>query len=132
MVYVSNFPTLAPGKFAVKNVPSKNAPLHERSLINIAESTDAFRIEMALPGLEKSDVNLVIEDSLLLVQAKKSFELPEGFEYNRKELTGYAIERKFELSDVIHTEGIQAEMKNGLLVVSLPKKAPRTFQIEIA
>lgn len=132
MVYVSNFPTFAPSKFAVNNVPAVNGNLNHRSLTNVAESADAFRLEMALPGLEKSAISLAIEKNVLVIQAKKSFELPEGFTYNRKELSGYEIERKFELSDLVDREAIKAEMKDGLLVVTLPKKAPQTYQIEIA
>ena len=131
MVYVSNFPVLAPTKYAVKSVVHKNGGLHERSFVNIAESTEAFRIEMALPGLDKTAISLTIESGILVIHAKKAFELPEGFDYKRKELNGYDLERRFELSDLGEASQIRAEMQDGLLVVTLPKKAPQAFKVEI-
>lgn len=132
MVYVSNFPTYAPVRSAVKNIVNKGSDSHVRALVNILESDDAFRIEMALPGLEKTDISLTIESGLLVVHAKKTFDLPEGYAYKRKELAGYDLERKFELSDLIDHSQIRAEMHHGLLVIVLPKKAPQAFKVEIA
>lgn len=132
MVYVSNFPVQAPVRYAVKHVENKRSDLQVRSLVNIAEGADAFRIEMSLPGLEKTDISLTIESGLLVVHAKKAFDIPEGYTYKRKELAGYDLERKFELSDLIDTTQIRAEMHHGLLVITLPKKASQAFKVEIA
>lgn len=131
MVYVSNFPIHAPARYAAKNVGNKRSDLQERSLVNVAEGVDAFRIEMALPGLEKTDISLTIESGLLVIHAKKAFDLPEGYAYKRKELAGYDLVRKFELSDLIDIAQIRAEMHHGLLVITLPKKVQQAFKVEI-
>lgn len=92
--------------------------------VNISESNDKFSIDLAAPGLQKGDFNLVVDNDQLIVSASKenNKEQSEEGKWTRKEFNFTSFKRSFHLSDVIDTENIHAEYIDGILKVTLPKK----------
>lgn len=103
--------------------------------VNIAELPEAILLELAAPGLEKTDFNIKIEKDQLRISAAKETTKESTEKVKRSEFSYHKFERTFQLPDTIATGQISAEYKNGILKVTLPKKEearempPRTVEI---
>lgn len=90
---------------------------------NIKETEKNFIIELAVPGKQKSDFNIHIEDQLLTISSeKKQEEKIENEKYTRREFVFHAFSRSFTLPDTINQEQVKAAYENGILSIELPKK----------
>ncbi|MBQ1464306.1 MAG: Hsp20/alpha crystallin family protein [Ruminococcus sp.] len=91
---------------------------------DIIEAEDKYILEAELPGFEKDEIKLDINGDLLVITAEHKTEAnAEEVKYIRRERTKGAYKRSFDISDV-DAEGIDAEYKNGILAITLPKKKP--------
>lgn len=103
--------------------------LYTNPSVNIKESDDSFHIELAAPGLEKSDFNIMLDANHLIVSADKKEDAKDEDahdSYTRREYRFTKFERKFPLPTTINRESIDAVYKNGILMVTLAKKAEQT------
>lgn len=100
---------------------------------DIYESEDALTVVLEMPGVDKGNVDVRIEDGVLNVEGRPDFSkyqnlLPIYTEYN---IGHYA--RSFRLSSKIDSTKIGAEMNDGVLSLVLPKveeAKPRTIQVK--
>jgi HSP20 family protein len=100
---------------------------------DIYESEDALTVVLEMPGVDKDDVAVRIEDGVLNVEGRLDFSkyqnlVPIYTEYN---IGNYA--RSFRLSAKIDQSKIAAEMNDGVLSLLLPKveeAKPRTIQVK--
>ena len=104
---------------------------------DIKDEGDKFVLEAEMPGFDKSDIKINIDGNSLTLCAERSESAEEkGGEnhgYIRRERSYGAYERSFNISNIT-ADKIEAEYKNGLLVVDLPKKSaqvPQTKTIDI-
>ncbi len=89
---------------------------------NIIETNENFRIEIAAPGFDKSDFNIHLENDNLNISKEAEKESAENNEkFSRKEYSYNSFKRTFVLSKNIDTNSINAEYKDGILKVILPK-----------
>lgn len=103
---------------------------------NIIERDTEFLIEMAIPGYQKKDIVIDIDDKLLKISSKKESESNDGDQYLKQEFHLKKFERSFELPEhVVDTDKIKAKYTNGVLSVVIPKmetawtKPPREISI---
>lgn len=91
--------------------------------IDVREEDDAYEISAELPGLEDKDLELSIAEGTLVLRGEKSsdHEAKEG-QYFRQERTYGRFERAFHLPDGVEADKIEAQFKNGVLAIHLPKK----------
>ncbi len=91
--------------------------------VNVVETKEAYRVDVAAPGLEKSDFHLEIDKDILTISARKenTQEVKEDH-YTRREFNYASFKRSFTLPEHIDTAGIKAAYTNGVLSVTLPKK----------
>lgn len=87
---------------------------------NIYEAGDEYKIEMALPGIAKKDININYENGLLKVSVENEKESGAG--YDRHEFNYHGTERVFKTGETVDTDHISAKLENGVLTLSLPKK----------
>ena len=100
---------------------------------NIAETDKDFRIELAVPGFQKSDFNIELDENLLVLSLEKNGNPEDNQEYVLKEYDFNDFRRSFRLSDKVKKEDISAKYKNGVLTVFIPKKEQFTNRsIEIS
>ena len=93
-------------------------------LINLEEDADNLYLTAELPGLSGQDVDLSVEgDSLTLRGERKIPEAGEKVNYHRREREAGVFRRVIALPVKVDTEQVGAEMKNGILEVTLPKAA---------
>jgi HSP20 family protein len=91
--------------------------------VNIRENENLFELEIASPGLEKTDFNLNLDKNILTISTEKKDETKEeNSKYIRKEFNYKAFKRSFTLDDKIDAANISAKYENGILKVQLPKK----------
>ena len=91
---------------------------------DIIEAEDKYILEAELPGFEKDEIKLDINGDLLVITAEhKTEENAEEIKYIRRERNKGSYKRSFDISDV-DAENIDAEYKNGILAITLPKKKP--------
>ena len=90
--------------------------------VNITEDRDNFNIKMELPGLTKEDIKLSVENNVLSVSGSKKEETKtEDKNVIVNELFYGEFSRNFNLSKDIKIEAIDAEFKDGILNITLPK-----------
>ncbi len=91
--------------------------------VNVIETEDDYRLEVAAPGLGKEDFDVNIEDSSLTISAEVKKEEEETTEkYTRREFNYSAFKRSFNLPDTVNAENIAAAYENGVLTLTLPKR----------
>ncbi|MEZ4909561.1 MAG: Hsp20/alpha crystallin family protein [Saprospiraceae bacterium] len=91
--------------------------------VNIIEKGDAFVLELAAPGLEKSDFNIQVDKSQLTISVEKEVKTEEGDgKWTRKEFNYSKFSKTFTLSDKVNPESVSAEYDNGILTVTINKK----------
>ena len=90
---------------------------------DIKEGKNNYIVEVDLPGFEKENINLKLNDGYLEISAKvsKNNDDSEG-KYVRKERFYGECSRSFYIGDEITEEDIKAEFKNGILKIDIPKK----------
>jgi len=88
---------------------------------DIYETEDALTVVLEMPGVEKKDVNVNIESDVLRVDGQIDFSKYENLDpvYSEYNVGHYA--RAFTLSDKIDQDGINAELDNGVLTLTLKK-----------
>lgn len=91
--------------------------------VNIKETADAFMVEMAVPGLKKSDFHIDIDNQLLSISTEMREEDEAKDEYYTRREFGYAsFKRSFTLPESVNEDKINASYKEGILSIYLPKK----------
>ena len=92
---------------------------------DIYEKDGAYHLEMDIPGFDKKDVQIEVDDNdYLTITAEKNTEDNEEDEkknYIRKERSYGKYQRSFYVGGV-DKENIQANFENGILKISMPKK----------
>lgn len=91
--------------------------------VNIIETKSDFRIEVAAPGLEKSDFTIKVEEDTLIISAGKEIKKETDDEkYVRREFSFNSFKRAFNLPETVDAENVTATHAEGVLTVSIPKK----------
>ncbi|MBI5542933.1 MAG: Hsp20/alpha crystallin family protein [Deltaproteobacteria bacterium] len=103
------------------------ATTHARSAdwprVDIYEDKDEIVLRAELPGMERKDVELLIEDRTLTIRGERKLEHEDKREhYLRLEGTYGVFNRYFTLPTSIDSEKIRAEMHNGVMHVHVPKR----------
>ena len=91
---------------------------------DVAESEDAYTVEMNLPGVKKENVKIELKDGYLIVNASTKSETTEEdkkTKYIRKERYSGSGSRTFYVGEDVKQEDIKAKFENGILSLSVPK-----------
>ena len=101
--------------------------------VDVVEHKDNYTLRADLPGVSKDDVKLSLENQVLSLSGEKRRDKETKEESYRLRETSYGkFERRFRLSDDVDSKNIQANFKDGILEVSLPKsKEARAKEISI-
>ena len=95
--------------------------------VDVRERKDAYVLDMDLPGLDEKDVELTLEKGNLTIASVKKEQAEnktaEKTEYLIRERKNLNFSRRFALPENVDTENVSAAFKNGVLTVTLPKKA---------
>ena len=103
---------------------------------NIRETADAYYVDMAVPGMKKTDFDINLENQVLSISAELKEENEEvNDDYTRREFGYSSFKRSFNLPETIEESKIKAKYNDGILNVELPKKEeakqkpPKTIKV---
>lgn len=116
----SLFPSLLNEFFNSENNVHNSEELYFNPSANITEGAEDFTIELALPGWEKKNVNINIDNDRLTISGK--LENPEPRNYLRQEFGGTHFEKTFHLPETVQGDKISARLENGILRLAVPKR----------
>ena len=104
--------------------------------VNIHETNEGYHVELNVPGRNKEDFKINVENGLLTISFEKQEEV-ENKDYKtiRREFSHTSFKRSFSLDEKVNAENIQAKYDNGILKLFLPKKeevktAPKQITIQ--
>ena len=91
--------------------------------VNITDKPASYGVELMVPGFEKADFNIKLDNNTLTVSTeKKEVAAVENEKSIRKEFALKTFKRSFTVNEKIDTENISAKYENGILKLELPKK----------
>jgi HSP20 family protein len=97
-----------------------------QSLLTLRDSGKELVLSAELPGLSDKDIELTIERGTLSLRAERKPAVPEGYKPLRNERAHVRFAETIELPADIDEEAVSATLKDGMLVVTLPKAAAAT------
>ena len=91
--------------------------------VDIYENKDQIVLEAELPGMNREDFDITIENNVITVRGERRFEKKdEADSYHRVERSYGSFTRSFTLPQTVSSDGATAEYRNGVLRVTLPKR----------
>lgn len=103
--------------------------------VNIWESPDALMVEAELPGITSDQVDMSVVGKELTLKVNRAEPQQEGVTYHRRERPTGEFTRVLRLPTEVDADHVQAELRNGVLTITLPKAEaarPRKIQIQSA
>lgn len=109
--------------------------------VNVAETGDSFKVEVALPGTESKNVSVEVAQGFVTISGERKEEKEEkdskGGNFLRQEISYGSFSRTMALPDAADCDKAKAVFRNGILTVTVPKKAgavqnPRKIDIKEA
>jgi HSP20 family protein len=101
--------------------------------VDIFETNDVYYVNVNMPGVSKDNVKIKVEDDSLVVMGRINYEEAKNRKYVLKETRFGNYYRKFNISNSIDIQKIDAKLDNGTMVVTLPKHdrvKPRSIEIK--
>lgn len=91
--------------------------------IDVVEGSGEFTVTCELPGIEQNEVDVSIASNVLTIKGEKKEkkETKDG-KYYKKEIRNGSFQRTLSLPSSVNAEKIKAEMKDGMLAITLPKR----------
>ncbi len=102
---------------------------------DIKENYSDYLMDVELPGYEKKDISVSLEEGYVTVKAEKCAECEEGGKHNyiRRERSS-SCSRSYYVGEDVKEDEIKAKYENGVLIITVPKaepKKPNTHTISI-
>ena len=115
----SNFPDIT------KSVGVKPFQGSAYPKVNVYEYDDKVGVVAEIPGLDKKDLSIDVEDGTLTIAGDKHGLFDDkGAKVIRRELKHSSFKRQFELGELLDGDKIKASFKDGLLSIEIPKIEP--------
>lgn len=91
--------------------------------VNITDKKEMYLVELSVPGYEKADISIKLDNNVLTVSSeKKETKAEENEKLIRSEFGFKSFKRSFTINEKIDAENISAKYENGILKLELPKK----------
>jgi HSP20 family protein len=101
--------------------------------VDIFEDEEGITLEADMPGVSKDRLTVHVDNDTLVLEGKAQFDLPEQSEALYADVRSTAYRRSFALGRELETSNIQAQLKDGVLRVRIPKRAelrPRKIEVQ--
>lgn len=113
--------------FFVRPVEYAGAPVEAPQMrVDVKEANDAYQVHAELPGIKKEDIHVHIDGPVVSISAerKQEKEVKEGERILRTERYFGEVSRSFQLGADVDEARASAKFSDGVLELTLPKKAP--------
>ena len=104
---------------------------HGKNLMktDVKELDQSYEMDIDLPGFKKDEIQVHLENGYLTVSAEKHADKQAGKgKYLRQERYSGTVSRTFYVGDALKPDDVKAKYEDGVLVVSLSKKAPEAIE----
>jgi len=104
-----------------------------RPAVDIFEGADDITLVADMPGVSKEGLELRAERNSLVIEGGAKLNMPEGMEALYADVRSTRYRRSFALSNELDTDQINANLKDGVLTVRIPKRAelrPRRIEVQ--
>jgi HSP20 family molecular chaperone IbpA len=104
-----------------------------RPPVDIFETDEGITLQADMPGVTKDRVDVHIDGNTLIVEGSLEFDMPEKMEALYADVRSTLYRCSFVLSPELQTDRIEANLKDGVLVVRIPKRAelrPRRIDVQ--
>lgn len=94
--------------------------------VDVADYDDEYVVVADLPGFDREDIDLRVDEDALTIRAERHHEVDEGSEagaYLRRERRSESLSRTVTLPEAVREDDAGATYRNGVLTVTLPKQA---------
>jgi HSP20 family protein len=89
--------------------------------ISLYDAGSALVLKADVPGVSEKDVQLSLVEDVLSIAGKRTLEAPAGYAVHRQERRALSFARSFALPAPVKADDVTAELKDGVLTVTLPK-----------
>ena len=112
--------------------PDREASLVMLPPADVFEDADGITLQLDMPGVATDRLNLQANKNTLLIEGTARIEMPQGMEALYADVRSTLYRRSFVLSDELETDKTEANLKDGVLTVRIPKRAelrPRRIEV---
>jgi HSP20 family protein len=101
--------------------------------IDVYETEDRYVVTAEVPGVTRDQIELALQDSRLTIRGARSASAPGQVRrhYHQVERGYGTFQRTFEFVEAVDQDGIAADLREGVLTVTLPKAATPSRRIEV-
>jgi HSP20 family protein len=123
-------PFYMPSFFDDDFFPVLNTRTSSMPAVNIREDEKRFTLDLAVPGIDKKELKIDINEDVLTISSETKNESEESRDgYKRKEFSYSSFCRSFQIPENINKDKIEANYKDGILSVTLPKAEEEKHKI---
>lgn len=100
--------------------------------VDVFEDANGITVQAEMPGVAKDRLNVQADRNSLLIEGDAVIDMPAGMEALYADVHATKYRRSFVLSGELETERIEANLKDGVLTVRIPKRAefrPRKIEV---
>lgn len=102
----------------------QNKAVLRQPAMNIKEDDEHYELELAIPGKSRDDFKVSVENGYLMIEMEKEDSAEETKDhYRRKEFSFEQFKRSVLLPENVKEDGIKANYKDGLLLITIQKQA---------
>ncbi|HEX5364946.1 MAG TPA: Hsp20/alpha crystallin family protein [Gallionella sp.] len=126
------------GRSLARTEPTQNmlAMADWEPSVDISETDTAYLIKGEIPGVKKEDVKITIQNGMLTIQGERKQEKEEkGKKFHRVECSYGSFMRSFRLPGDTDESKVEAEFKDGMVSVTLPKSEkakPKAIEVKVS
>jgi len=99
---------------------------------DVFEDADGITLQLDMPGVARERLNLQTDNNSLLIEGTAQLDMPQGMAALYADVRSTLYRRSFVLSDELQTDKTEANLKDGILTVRIPKRAevrPRRIEV---
>ncbi len=132
---LDEFPTLRLFQDAMNRLVNEPASRPWTPAVDVLETDSELVLKADLPGVDMKDIDIQLENGTLTLKGQREFQSESNKGgYHRIERSYGSFVRYFALPDTVNPEAVRAELKHGVLSITLPKKEvakPRQIKVEV-
>ena len=123
-------PFYMPNFFDDDFLPTLSSRTSSMPAVNIKEDEKNYILDLAIPGMDKKDLKIDINEDVLTISSESKDEMSEERDgYKKKEFNYSSFCRSFYIPESVEKEQIEATYKDGILSVALPKQKEEKTKI---
>mgnify|MGYP002063926658 CR=1 FL=1 len=105
-----------------------------RPAADIFEDDSGITLQANMPGVSKDRLEIKIDNDTLTIEGRLELAMTEGMQALHADVRGSRYQRSFSLSSELDTEKTEASLRDGVLILRIPKRAqykPRKIQVRV-